>query len=44
MNQAPVVYSFYRRPEVTKTVFSAIREYKPKKLYLFSDGPQNETH
>lgn len=44
MNQAPVVYSFYRRPEVTKTVFSAIREYKPKKLYLFSDGPQNDTH
>jgi hypothetical protein len=44
MNQAPVVYSFYRRPLVTKEVLIALQSYKPKKLYLFSDGPQNESH
>ena len=44
MTIAPVVYSFYRRPEVTRIVMEALREAKPIKLYLFSDAPQNDKH
>ena len=36
----PVVFSIFIRPEVAKEVFSVIREVKPSKLYLISDGPR----
>ena len=40
--KAPVVYNFFIRPDISKRVFEAIREAKPNKLYLVSDGPRNE--
>ena len=36
----PIVFIFYNKTETTKQVFTKIREMKPKKLYLVSDGPR----
>ena len=32
----------YKRPDVTKRSFAAIRELKPAKLYIICDGPRSE--
>lgn len=40
--EAPVVFIFFRRPETTKKVFARIRDARPSRLYLVSDGPRNE--
>jgi hypothetical protein len=36
----PVVYVFFNRPDVVKQSFSAIREQRPRQLYLIADGPR----
>lgn len=36
-----IVYYLFIRPEIATKVFFRIREIKPLKLYLFSDGPRN---
>jgi hypothetical protein len=38
----PVVFINYNRPELTKLVFEEIRRFKPKNLFLISDGPRND--
>lgn len=42
MNQfdVPVLFCTFNRLECTKKVFERIREVKPSKLYLLSDGPR----
>lgn len=42
MIKSAVAYNIFRRPEVSKIVFASIRLIKPRKLYLFSDGPRND--
>ena len=37
---SPVVLIFFNRPEQTQKVFDRIKEAKPKKLFLISDGPR----
>ena len=36
----PVLFLFFNRLSFTKQVFDKIRESRPKKLYLASDGPR----
>jgi hypothetical protein len=38
----PIVFINYNRPELTKLVFEEIRRFKPKNLFLISDGPRND--
>lgn len=38
--EAPVLFITFNRPESTRVVFEAIRQAKPKKLYISSDGPR----
>lgn len=37
----PVLFLFYKRPYETLRVFKEIEKYKPKKLFLSSDGSNN---
>jgi hypothetical protein len=39
--RSPISYNIFKRISVSKKVFERIREVKPRKLYLFSDGPRN---
>ena len=39
----PVVMIVYRRLDLTKQVFSRIREVRPKELYIIADGPRSES-
>ena len=36
----PIVYFIFNRPDCTKKSFSIIRNQKPKKLFIISDGPR----
>lgn len=36
----PIVLFIFNRPELTDSVFSVLRELKPSKLYIVSDGPR----
>jgi hypothetical protein len=38
---APVVLFIFNRPEMTRRVFAAIREAKPSKLLVVSEGPRD---
>jgi hypothetical protein len=38
--QIPVLFIIFNRPDTTKIVFEAIREAKPKKLFVAADGPR----
>ena len=40
MNTA-VLFIIFNRPETTKQVFAAIREARPKRLYVSADGPRD---
>jgi GT2 family glycosyltransferase len=37
----PVVIIFYNRPEKLKRLFIELKKFKPKKLFLISDGSKN---
>lgn len=38
----PVLFIIFNRPETTFRVFKEIQRAKPKKLYIFADGPRTE--
>jgi len=40
----PVLFLIFNRPDTTKQVFEAIREYQPKQLFIAADGPREEKH
>jgi hypothetical protein len=39
----PVLLIIFNRPETTAIVFDAIRAVRPKNLFVFADGPRNES-
>lgn len=40
MEKVPVLFIIFNRPEIAKSSFEAIREYKPTELYIAADGPR----
>ncbi len=42
--EAPVLFVTFNRPDTTRVVFDVIRQAKPKKLYISSDGPRQERY
>lgn len=40
MLSTPVAFLIFNRPELTQTVFAAIRQAKPQKLLVVADGPR----
>lgn len=43
-NEAPVLLVTFNRPDTTRMVFDVIRQAKPKKLYIASDGPRRDRY
>ena len=41
--RTPVALLMYNRPHVTRRVFAAIREARPKRLLVVADGPRDES-
>ncbi len=39
--KTPVLFLVFNRPNTTKQVFRAIRQAKPKKLFIAADGPRS---
>lgn len=39
----PILFITFNRPEITRKTFDVIRNLKPTKLYLVSDGPRNQS-
>src|SRR3989344_1301108 len=37
----PILFLVFNRPQLTKKVFSEIRRFKPKKLFISADGPRS---
>jgi hypothetical protein len=42
MFNTPILFIVFNRPEITKRVFQAIREIKPKQLFVAADGPRSD--
>lgn len=40
--QTPILFLVFNRPDVTKRAFESIRNAKPPRLYIASDGPRND--
>lgn len=40
--ETPILLITFKRPDTTKKVFEEIKKVRPKKLFIFSDGPRNE--
>jgi hypothetical protein len=40
--KTPILFIIFNRRDVTGTVFNAIREIKPSKLYIVADGPRTD--
>ncbi|ABA21007.1 hemolytic protein HlpA-like protein [Trichormus variabilis ATCC 29413] len=40
--ETPVTFIIFKRPQTTEKVFQAIRQVKPKKLFVIADGPRND--
>lgn len=38
--ETPIAFCFFNRPDVTRRVFEAIRNAKPRRLLLIGDGPR----
>jgi hypothetical protein len=38
--ETPILFLIFNRPDTTKIVFEAIRQIKPKKLFIAADGPR----
>jgi hypothetical protein len=38
--KVPVAYFIFNRPELVKRTFQAIRDYRPKELFIISDAPR----
>jgi len=43
MFDIPILFIIFKRPDTTSVVFEQIKKIKPKKLYIASDGPRNES-
>lgn len=41
-SQLPVLVLGYNRPNATRDLINAIRDYKPPRIYLACDGPKND--
>ena len=39
----PVLFMIFSRPDTTQKVFNAIRQAKPKQLFVAADGPREGT-
>jgi hypothetical protein len=39
--KSPILFLIFNRPKETQLLFNAIKEAKPKKLYVAADGPRN---
>lgn len=39
--KSPILFLIFNRPKETQILFNAIRDAKPKKLYVAADGPRN---
>ena len=39
-SKLPVLFVVFNRPDQTRTVFQAIRQYAPKQLFVAADGPR----
>jgi hypothetical protein len=39
--KSPILFLIFNRPKETQLLFNAIKEVKPKKLYVAADGPRN---
>ena len=39
--ETPILFLIFNRPDTTSKVFNAIREIKPKQLFIAADGPRN---
>ncbi|RZK60373.1 MAG: nucleotide-diphospho-sugar transferase [Pedobacter sp.] len=37
----PLLFIVFNRPEITQTVFNAIKQHKPKSLFFAADGPRH---
>lgn len=42
MKELPVLFIIFNRPEIAHTSFLKIKAFKPKKLFIASDGPRPE--
>lgn len=42
MFDTPVLFLVFNRPDTTRRVFAAIREVRPKRLFIAADGPRAE--
>ncbi|MFN6569670.1 glycosyltransferase family 2 protein [Dendronalium sp. ChiSLP03b] len=40
--QTPVTFIIFKRPQTTEKVFQAIRQAKPRNLFVIADGPRND--
>lgn len=40
--ETPVTFIIFKRPQTTEKVFQAIRQVKPKKLFVIADGPRTD--
>ena len=40
MSKIPILFVIFNRPETTAKVFSAIRKYRPERLFVAADGPR----
>ena len=38
--KTPVLFMIFNRPDTTQQVFNAIRQAKPKQLFVAADGPR----
>ena len=38
----PLVLFVYNRPENINKIISKLKDIKPKKIFVFADGPKNE--
>ena len=41
MESVPVLFLVFNRPDTTKRVFDAIRQYQPQQLFIAADGPRS---
>jgi hypothetical protein len=40
MNDAPILYLVFNRPDLTEKSFQKLKKVRPKKLYIAADGPR----
>ena len=38
----PILFLIFKRPDLTRQVFSVIRDAQPSRLYIATDGPRQD--